>query len=97
MVVGVPLNVKMMNTGKTNVSLEVTNPLPKENLEQGLEQILDAINGFIKWKWPIFTGPRLQIFSIPLHTPTKFTTCSTTDNCFAASGRKVHGLDLIKL
>ena len=41
-----------MNTSKTNVVLEVTNPMPKENLKQGLEQIFGAINGFMKWKYP---------------------------------------------
>ena len=47
-----PLKMKVTSASKTNIGLEVTNPLPKENLEQELPRIFEVISGFMKWKYP---------------------------------------------
>ena len=52
-----PLNAKVMIISKTNIMLEVTTPLVKEELVQKLGRILAAVNGIMKWKYSNRRGP----------------------------------------
>ena len=44
-----PLKVKVMTVSRTNITLEVTNPLVKEDLVQKPGEIFAAVSGMAKW------------------------------------------------